>query len=222
MRMLLWCYALILCHVQVVLGACTRLSTWIMPRCMVAIPEAVLPKPSLLLYQQLESASKLSYQQSEATCRFTTSLQTTSAGARHPIAYRGGVDPSGCRPYVCRFSAQNYGAKVGIVELPFAFIPDNKHGGAGGTCVATCTCLSELRRPQAALACNRMFMCGDPGSVNTPDLRGFMCRCVIRGCVPKKLLVYGWVASSRTALAAQRLLLSICTDYRAGGQMQQL
>jgi glutathione reductase (NADPH) len=47
-----------------------------------------------------------------------------------------------------RFAAQNYGAKVGIVELPFAFIPDDKHGGAGGTCV-------------------------------------------IRGCVPKKLLVYG-------------------------------
>jgi glutathione reductase (NADPH) len=47
-----------------------------------------------------------------------------------------------------RFSAQNYGAKVAIVELPFAFIPDDKHGGAGGTCV-------------------------------------------IRGCVPKKLLVYG-------------------------------
>lgn len=47
-----------------------------------------------------------------------------------------------------RFSAANYGAKVAIVELPFAFIPDAKHGGAGGTCV-------------------------------------------IRGCVPKKLLVYG-------------------------------
>jgi len=47
-----------------------------------------------------------------------------------------------------RFSAANYGAKVAIIELPFAFIPDEKHGGAGGTCV-------------------------------------------IRGCVPKKLLVYG-------------------------------
>ncbi len=33
----------------------------------------------------------------------------------------------------CRFSAQTYGAKVAIVELPFAFIPDDKHGGAGGT-----------------------------------------------------------------------------------------
>lgn len=47
-----------------------------------------------------------------------------------------------------RFSAQNYGAKVAIVELPFAFIPDDRHGGAGGTCV-------------------------------------------IRGCVPKKMLLYG-------------------------------
>lgn len=36
----------------------------------------------------------------------------------------------------CRFSASNYGAKVAIIELPFAFIPDEKHGGAGGTCAA--------------------------------------------------------------------------------------
>ncbi|DBB05006.1 TPA: hypothetical protein ACH3X3_010280 [Trebouxia sp. C0006] len=47
-----------------------------------------------------------------------------------------------------RFSAQHYGAKVAIVELPFRQIADDDHGGAGGTCV-------------------------------------------IRGCVPKKLLVYG-------------------------------
>lgn len=32
-----------------------------------------------------------------------------------------------------RFSAANFGAKVAIIELPFAFIPDEKHGGAGGT-----------------------------------------------------------------------------------------
>lgn len=47
-----------------------------------------------------------------------------------------------------RFSAQHYGAKVAIVELPFDIVGDDDHGGAGGTCV-------------------------------------------IRGCVPKKLLVYG-------------------------------
>ena len=40
-----------------------------------------------------------------------------------------------CRP-PCRWSAANYGAKVAIVELPFAFVSDDKHGGAGGTCVA--------------------------------------------------------------------------------------
>lgn len=47
-----------------------------------------------------------------------------------------------------RFSAQHYGAKVAVVELPFGFVSDDRTGGAGGTCV-------------------------------------------IRGCVPKKLLVYG-------------------------------
>lgn len=47
-----------------------------------------------------------------------------------------------------RFSAQHYGAKVAIVELPFGLISGDDIGGAGGTCV-------------------------------------------IRGCVPKKLLVYG-------------------------------
>jgi len=47
-----------------------------------------------------------------------------------------------------RFSAQYYGAKVAVVELPFGFVPSDTVGGAGGTCV-------------------------------------------IRGCVPKKLLVYG-------------------------------
>lgn len=46
-----------------------------------------------------------------------------------------------------RFAAQNYGAKVAIVEMPFGFISSDEVGGAGGTCV-------------------------------------------IRGCVPKKLLVY--------------------------------
>lgn len=46
-----------------------------------------------------------------------------------------------------RFSAQYYGAKTAIVELPFDFISSATKGGAGGTCV-------------------------------------------IRGCVPKKLLVY--------------------------------
>lgn len=32
-----------------------------------------------------------------------------------------------------RFSAQHYGAKVAIVELPFRQIADDDHGGAGGT-----------------------------------------------------------------------------------------
>lgn len=47
-----------------------------------------------------------------------------------------------------RFSAQNYGAKVGICELPFHPVSSEVIGGVGGTCV-------------------------------------------IRGCVPKKILVYG-------------------------------
>jgi len=34
-----------------------------------------------------------------------------------------------------RFSAQHYGAKVAIVELPFRQIADDDHGGAGGTWV---------------------------------------------------------------------------------------
>ena len=32
-----------------------------------------------------------------------------------------------------RSSAQHYGAKVAIVELPFRQIADDNHGGAGGT-----------------------------------------------------------------------------------------
>ena len=32
-----------------------------------------------------------------------------------------------------RFSAQHYGAKVAIVELPFDIVGDDDHGGAGGT-----------------------------------------------------------------------------------------
>jgi hypothetical protein len=32
-----------------------------------------------------------------------------------------------------RFAAQSYGAKVAIIELPFAFVSDDHHGGAGGT-----------------------------------------------------------------------------------------
>ena len=47
-----------------------------------------------------------------------------------------------------RVSAGNFGARVGIVELPFGFVSGARTGGAGGTCV-------------------------------------------LRGCVPKKLLIYG-------------------------------
>ena len=36
-----------------------------------------------------------------------------------------------------RFAAQTYGIKAAIVELPFAFLPSRKTGGAGGTCVWT-------------------------------------------------------------------------------------
>lgn len=32
-----------------------------------------------------------------------------------------------------RISAQQYGAKVACVELPFAFVATDKEGGAGGT-----------------------------------------------------------------------------------------
>ena len=32
-----------------------------------------------------------------------------------------------------RFSAQLYGAKVAVVELPFGFVSSNTTGGAGGT-----------------------------------------------------------------------------------------
>ena len=32
-----------------------------------------------------------------------------------------------------RFSAQHYGAKVAVVELPFGLVADEKTGGAGGT-----------------------------------------------------------------------------------------
>jgi glutathione reductase (NADPH) len=32
-----------------------------------------------------------------------------------------------------RFAATMHGAKVACVELPFAFISDEDHGGAGGT-----------------------------------------------------------------------------------------
>lgn len=65
---------------------------------------------------------------------FDYDLVTIGAGS-------GGVRAS-------RFSAQYYGAKVAVVELPFGFVSSDSIGGAGGTCV-------------------------------------------IRGCVPKKLLVYG-------------------------------
>ena len=47
-----------------------------------------------------------------------------------------------------RVSAGTFGARVGIVELPFGFVSGARTGGAGGTCV-------------------------------------------LRGCVPKKLLIYG-------------------------------
>ena len=47
-----------------------------------------------------------------------------------------------------RVSAGNFGARVGVVELPFGFVSGARTGGAGGTCV-------------------------------------------LRGCVPKKLLIYG-------------------------------
>ncbi|GAX74568.1 hypothetical protein CEUSTIGMA_g2017.t1 [Chlamydomonas eustigma] len=67
------------------------------------------------------------------TDQFDYDLITLGAGS-------GGVRAS-------RFSAQLYGAKVAVVELPFGFISSDDIGGAGGTCV-------------------------------------------IRGCVPKKLLVY--------------------------------
>ena len=32
-----------------------------------------------------------------------------------------------------RFSAQHYGAKVAVVELPFGMVADDQKGGAGGT-----------------------------------------------------------------------------------------
>lgn len=32
-----------------------------------------------------------------------------------------------------RFSAQHYGAKVAVVEMPFGLVADEKTGGAGGT-----------------------------------------------------------------------------------------
>ncbi|GAB2267250.1 hypothetical protein Dimus_002236 [Dionaea muscipula] len=69
----------------------------------------------------------------EATARFDFDLFVIGAGS-------GGVRAA-------RFSA-NYGAKVGICELPFHPISSEVIGGVGGTCV-------------------------------------------IRGCVPKKILVYG-------------------------------
>ena len=34
-----------------------------------------------------------------------------------------------------RVSAGNFGARVGIVELPFGFVSGARTGGAGGTCV---------------------------------------------------------------------------------------
>ena len=53
--------------------------------------------------------------------QFDYDLITLGAGS-------GGVRAS-------RFSAQLYGAKVAVVELPFGFISSDDIGGAGGTCV---------------------------------------------------------------------------------------
>ena len=56
---------------------------------------------------------------------------------QHTSSARQSTNTQTCqtRPLLAwpRFAAQNYGAKVAIIELPFAFVSDDKHGGAGGT-----------------------------------------------------------------------------------------
>lgn len=143
----LWLYALTAHHLQNVHAAGTSLNAT-KPQCMVATPESA--------YLSHPRCSDSAYTARGDHCTQlmnhmmrNPSTKTVFAGAHHPTAACRSVDHPRVSPYNCRFAAQNYGAKVGIVELPFAFIPDDKHGGAGGTCVAQCTCMSKLRRPHA-------------------------------------------------------------------------
>ena len=141
---LIWCDALNGCHMQVIFGACMRFRMWTKPtRCMVATPESAYLSRPCCCPSGLTVLEHLCCRQSTSHIpRYNQMTMIACAGA-HPTASCGIIDPVCVSPCVCRFSAQNYGAKVGIVELPFAFIPDDKHGGAGGTCVAERTRTSE-------------------------------------------------------------------------------
>ncbi|KAM7488739.1 hypothetical protein LguiB_026223 [Lonicera macranthoides] len=73
-----------------------------------------------------------------------------------------------------RFSAQ-YGAKVGICELPFHPISSEVVGGVGGTGQNSGNNARGSLRWRSHIIFTLLMSC----------------RCVIRGCVPKKILVYG-------------------------------
>jgi glutathione reductase (NADPH) len=98
-----------------------------------------------------------------------------------------------------RFAAQYYNAKVAIVELPFGFVSSDD---VGGRCVGGERPLALPAAPQRMHDCLAGWWCA--AAAGKADHRppaaalraaphaatGAGGTCVIRGCVPKKLLVY--------------------------------
>lgn len=85
-----------------------------------------------------------------------------------------------------RFAAQYYNAKVAVVELPFDFVSSDDKGGA----------YTHVRHPHCSFVWHCLHMPSKAGCagrcVPAPSpATGAGGTCVIRGCVPKKLLVYG-------------------------------
>jgi hypothetical protein len=101
-----------------------------------------------------------------------------------------------------RFAAQYYGAKVACVELPFGFVSSGDVGGAAWGPGAGAESGREVRgcarRGAAGGVARPPLGARAPASQRTPGGRspspnprpGAGGTCVIRGCVPKKLLVY--------------------------------
>nr|CAB3494708.1 unnamed protein product [Digitaria exilis] len=73
-----------------------------------------------------------------------------------------------------RAASALYGARAAVCEMPFATVASDALGGVGGTTFSTCAC----RQKQAI-------------DIFSSKKLIYLCvRCVLRGCVPKKLLVY--------------------------------
>lgn len=85
-----------------------------------------------------------------------------------------------------RFAATLHDAKVAIVELPFGFVSSDTVGGAGGTYVSLSSLLLLILK---------------------------LTRCVIRGCVPKKLLVYAYVFISFDSAALMRFRSEFSEEF---------